>query len=48
MRTAFESVTERMLYVFSEVHSTASSSGLPLIVRLSHMSETIEQHDCAN
>ena len=37
-----------MLYVLSEVHSTASSSGAPLIVRLSYMSEAIEQYDCAN
>ena len=33
-RMEFESVTERMLYVLSEVHSTASSSGPPFIVRL--------------
>ena len=33
-RMEFESVTERMLYVLSEVHNTASSSGPPFIVRL--------------
>ena len=33
-RTAFDSRTERIAYVLSGVHNTASSSAPPLIVRL--------------
>ena len=39
---SLERVTERMLYVLPVVHSTASSSGPPFIVRLKHISEIVE------
>jgi hypothetical protein len=41
-RAEFESVTEWMLYDLNEVHSIASSSGPPFIIRLGRASKTVE------